>query len=206
MIRKITPGGVVSTVAGNGSFVRTDGAANSASFTNPTGITIDASGNIYVADAGYSIIRKITPAGLVSTIAGNAMNGLINATGILASFSTPVGIASDGQGNLFIADRGNELIRKLSITGYTISPALPAGLTFDTTTGNISGTPTVITPATNYTITAYNVSGGSTAIVNLAVVLSKDATLSALVLGNGTLTPAFAAGTTSYTASVNNTI
>jgi len=82
---------------------------------------------------------------------------------------------------------------------------LPAGLSFANATGIISGTPTTGSPATNYTVTAYNSFGGSPAVVNITV-LSNNANLFNLVLSSGPLTPVFATGTTSYTATVASTV
>ena len=103
-IRKITPAGVVSTIAGNGgqgSAIRTETAAD---FNGATGIAVDAADNLYVTDYNYNLIRKITPAGAVSTIAGNGTKGSIDGTGITASFDNPLGIAIDTQGNLFVGE------------------------------------------------------------------------------------------------------
>jgi len=105
-----------------------------------------------------------------------------------------------------VADQGNNAIKRIKpVGGYYIGPFLPAGLTFNNTTGIISGTPTASSPAANYIVTAYNIAGGSPATVNIKV-LSNNASLSDLVLSSGPLTPVFATGTTSYTASVANTV
>jgi len=70
---------------------------------------------------------------------------------------------------LYIADAGNHLIRRISLTGYSIDKSLPTGLAFDPTTGIISGTPAVVSPATIYTITAYNIGGSSTTTISIEV-------------------------------------
>jgi len=168
LIRKISAGSV-TTFAGNGTAGNQDGIGTAASFNYPTSITIDASGNLYVADYKSNLIRRITPSGVVSTVAGSGSAGSANGIGTAASFNAPLGLTIDGSGNLFITDAGNYLIRKINITGYVIDKPLPAGLTFDQTTGVISGTPTGTSGPTNYTITAFNGGGSSSTIVNIAV-------------------------------------
>jgi sugar lactone lactonase YvrE len=111
-IRKITPSGLVSTYAGNGTAGADNGKAVSASFNIPASIAFDASGNLFVADEGNNLIRKITKAGVVSTLAGGAA-GLANGTGTAASFNQPHGIAVDKDDNVYVADMGNGLIRKI---------------------------------------------------------------------------------------------
>ncbi len=114
LIRKITPAGMVSTIAGSGTAGFADGTGTSASFNSPFGIAVDAAGNIYVADAGNNRIRKITPAGAVSTFAGSGAKGANNATGAAATFNTPSGLAVDAAGNVYVADENNNLIRKIT--------------------------------------------------------------------------------------------
>jgi sugar lactone lactonase YvrE len=117
LIRKITPTGVVSTLAGNGQAGSANGTGTSASFHSPFGIAIDAAGNLYVADAGNNQIRKITQAGVVSTFAGSGARGASNATGKAATFNTPSGVAVDASGNVYVADENNNLIRKITSAG-----------------------------------------------------------------------------------------
>jgi len=115
LIRKITSGGVVTTFAGSGNIGTSDGTGTAASFNTPSGIVIDASGNLYIADTGNSLIRKITSAGVVTTIAGSVGNpGFTNGTGTAATFTNPAGITIDASGNLYIADSGNNVIRKIT--------------------------------------------------------------------------------------------
>ena len=117
MIRKISPAGVVSTLAGTGATGADNGAGTAATFNLPEGVAVDAAGNVYVADNGNNIIRKITPGGIVSTLAGSGTVGSANGTGTNASFNSPFGIAVDASGNVYVADSGNNLIRKISAAG-----------------------------------------------------------------------------------------
>lgn len=116
-IRKITPAGMVSTVAGDGTAGYIDGNAASARFDQPNAVCIDATGNIYVSDMGNVRIRKISTSGVVSTIAGNGIRGLVNGNALTAEFNLPFDIDVDVQGNLYVADLYNCVIRKITSTG-----------------------------------------------------------------------------------------
>jgi hypothetical protein len=116
-IRKITPDGIVSTVAGDGTIGTRNGAANTAQFNFPRGVATDKAGNIYVTDAGNNLIRKITPAGTVSTIAGDGTDGFADGQGILVKFSFPVDLLVDTAGNIFLTDGNNGRIRKITPQG-----------------------------------------------------------------------------------------
>ena len=121
-IRKITPAGVVSTYAGNGTtgFTGDGGAATAAELTGPTGVAFDASGNLYILDGGTSHVRKVTPAGIISTVAGSGISGYTGDGGAATAariFCPNGGVAIDPSGNLYIADNSNNRIRKVSTSG-----------------------------------------------------------------------------------------
>ncbi len=121
-IRKVTPLGVISTYAGNGTGgYNFDGvAATAAQLNHPKGLAVDASGNLYIADYGNNRIRKVTPAGIISTIAGDGTFGFGGDLG-LATFAKlffPSAVAVDGAGNVFIADENNQRIRKVNTSGF----------------------------------------------------------------------------------------
>lgn len=117
IIRKISPAGVVSTLAGNGSIGSKDGIDTAARFYFPNSLAVDVSGNVYVTDDINNLIRKITPDGTVTTLAGSGVSGVQNGTGTAASFNDPAGITVDASGNLYVADANNNLIRKITPGG-----------------------------------------------------------------------------------------
>lgn len=130
-IRMITSAGVVTLLAGSaaGTAGNADGTGTAATFSSPAGIAIDSSGNLWVADSVNNEIRKIAmPGAVVTTYAGSTTPGLTNGTGIAAKFKTPFGIAVDSSGNLYIADRGNNEIRKIdTAAGVTLLAGSPTG-------------------------------------------------------------------------------
>jgi sugar lactone lactonase YvrE len=128
-IRKITPGGVVTTLAGlAGSYGTNDGTGSAARFFNPEGVATDSSGNVYVADTWNHTIRKITPAGVVTTLAGLAGSfGSADGTGSAARFYHPGGVATDSSGNVYVAEIANSTIRQITPGGVVTTLAGLAG-------------------------------------------------------------------------------
>ncbi|MEQ1934490.1 MAG: immunoglobulin domain-containing protein, partial [Fimbriimonadaceae bacterium] len=128
-IRKITPVGAVNTLAGlAGSLGSADGTSSDARFYLPHGIAADNTGNLYVADTDNHTIRKITPDGVVNTLAGLAGNsGSANGTASAARFCFPKGIAVDTSGNVYVADEANHTIRKITAGGVVNTLAGLAG-------------------------------------------------------------------------------
>ena len=138
-IRRIDPTQLVSTFAGSaGSLGNSNGIGSAASFNSPQGVAVDSAGNIYVADSGNDLIRQITPAGMVSTIAGSAgVAGNTNGVGTNALFRLPGALAVDASTNVYVADTYNSTIRKLVFSGSNWVVTTIAGS--PTTNGSVDG-------------------------------------------------------------------
>jgi sugar lactone lactonase YvrE len=135
-VRKISAAGVVSTLAGSpGLRGRTDGAGSQARFSEPYGVAVDRAGNVYVADTGNSNIRKITPAGVVSTLAGSGTPGLVDGIGLAAQFLVPFDLAVDADGNVYVCDHGSHAVREITPAGVVTTLAGGAGPGRDDGTG-----------------------------------------------------------------------
>jgi uncharacterized protein (TIGR03437 family) len=129
-IRKISPSGIITTVAGNGQccFSGDGGQAANAKLGNPRGVAVDGAGNLYIADAAPAHIRKVSPSGIITTAAGNGASCPVGPNGpscppgdgglaTRAALTNLWGVAADGAGNLFIAETGNQRVRKVSTDG-----------------------------------------------------------------------------------------
>ena len=139
-------------------------------FNSPYGIAVDISGAVYIADAGNNAIKKIV---------GNTV------TTLGSGFYSPRGVAVDAAGTVYVADWGNGVVKKMEFTSYTVSPALPTGLSLGAATGAISGTPKVATPATTYSIITQNDCGNDTATITFATICSAtSATASTTTVSN----------------------
>ena len=120
-IRKVSTSGIITTVAGSGTggYGGDGGTATSANLNLPQGVAVDASGNIYIADNGNNRVRKVSPSGIISTIAGNGTGGFSGdgSAATSAKLNSPAGVAVDGSGNIYIADYNNNRIRKVNSSG-----------------------------------------------------------------------------------------
>ncbi|MBK07571.1 MAG: hypothetical protein CL920_20225 [Deltaproteobacteria bacterium] len=116
-VRKVTPGGQISLLAGSGTSGYKDGVGAQAAFRNASGIVVDGNGTLYVADTDNHVIRKITPTGVVTTFAGSGVAGYQDGAGTQAQFDQPMGIAIDVGGVLYVSDVGNLRIRKITSAG-----------------------------------------------------------------------------------------
>ena len=181
-IRKITAAGVVTTLAGSGSLSFADGTGTAASFNSPYGVAVDSSGNVYVGDLSNHRIRKITSAGVVTTVAGTGSNSFVDGTGTAASFNSPQGVAVDSSGNIYVADTSNHRIRKL--TTYTPSSS--------GTSLTVSGTVQMFSSSNNQSAFAlkYNSTGTSQWSVTVdgsspdsAAAIATDPSLNVYVAG-----------------------
>jgi gliding motility-associated-like protein len=159
-VRKVTPQGVVTTLAAN--------------FSSADLIAVDLSGICYVHDASTHQIFRISPAGAVSVLAGSASNtSTKDGGGTGAGFGFVSAMAVDNMGNLYESESGangvNPVIRKIGVWGYSASPALPAGISMSTANGIITGTPKATSAGTDYTVTAYNAGGSNNTNLNITV-------------------------------------
>jgi uncharacterized protein (TIGR03437 family) len=131
VVRKVTAAGIISTFAGNGTagFGGDGSAAASAQLNAPQGVAVDTAGNVYIADTGNARVRKVTAAGVISTYAGSGTAGYAGdgAVSTSAQLNDPTGVALDSAGNLYIADFGNNVVRKVT-SGGTISTVAGDGL------------------------------------------------------------------------------
>ena len=195
-IRKITTGGVVTTLAGYSAVVgANDNTGSLAGFRGPSGVVADSSGNLFIADTGNHTIRKVTPAGVVTTFAGLAGTaGSTNATGTSARFNSPNGLAIDSSNNIYVADTGNHTIRKVTSGGVVTTVAGLAGISGST---NATGTSARFNSPAALAVTSAGI---------LYVADTGNYTIRKIVLSTGAVTTlAGAAGTSGTTDSATGT-
>jgi hypothetical protein len=178
VIRKVTTAGIISTVAGNGSFGYSGdgGPATKAQISSPTGIAVDAAGNLYLLDSNNMVLRQVTPMGTIFTVAGNGTAGYSGdgLPAVDAQFNNPTGVAADKSGNLYLADTGNNVIRKLGQGGQPVTDAPAFGLF----SGSFTGPQTVTITDSTAGATIYYTTDG-TPPTTLSAVYSAPLTIAA---------------------------
>ncbi|MFI9240396.1 SMP-30/gluconolactonase/LRE family protein [Streptomyces sp. NPDC053079] len=126
-VRKVTPSGIITTIAGDGQagYISDGGPAIATRLNTPWGLAVDRSGNVYISDHGNHRVRKVTTNGNITTVAGNGTAGYVSDGGpaIATRLQYPLGLAVDAEGNLYIADRHNHRIRKVTPNGLITTVA-----------------------------------------------------------------------------------
>ena len=169
-VKKIATNGTVTTI-GSG-------------FNLPFGVIVDATGVVYISDYGNNAVKKIATNGTVTTIG--------------SGFNQPLGIALDAAGSVYVGDGGSDVVKKILFSNYTISPALPAGLSLNAATGAITGTPTITTATTTYTIATQNNCGNNSTSISFKTCSPSTATFTVTACNSYTWV---AKGNKIYTAS-----
>jgi hypothetical protein len=202
-VRKVTAAGTITTLAGTGTagFSGDGGAATSALLNSPEGVWADAAGNVYLADTSNQRIRKVNAAGVISTVAGDGTKGFSgdSGTATAAALNTPQSVASDASGNLYIADIGNNRIRKVSVGSATATAATPV---FSPAAGTYTSTQTVtIADATSGATIYYTTNGTAPTTASTkytgAITVSATETLEAIAVATNYSSSAVA--TAAYT-------
>ena len=191
-VRRVTAAGVVTTFAGSGEIGGADGSGTAASFTGPFALAVGADGAVYVADTADRV-RRISPDGFVSTLAGNGQQGGADGAGTAARFRSPAGIAVDAAGTVFVSDLGNHRLRRIAPDGAVSVLAGSSAVTErDRAPGFADGAPAdarftaphglAIDPRTGALLVADH---GNHALRSVAVAPGGDGAVSTIA-GNGT--------------------
>ena len=196
-VRMISSVGVVTTLAGSGAAGKADGVGTAATFKFPSGIAADSSGTVYLADTDNQVVRKITPAGVVTTIGGTNATGSADGLGTAASFFNPKDVAVDPSGNIYVVDRANHTIRKGTLQTATAVPVCTVSPSASTVTPGSSAT---LTASCSPVATSYVWTGGTcSAGTNASCTVTPSTTATYTVAGVN-------AGGTGSAASVTVTI
>jgi len=201
-IRKVTPGGTITTAAGNGreGYSGDGGSATVASLSYPGGLALDPVGNLYIADTNNHRVRKVTPSGTITTVAGNGEPGyyLDGWAATDAPLFLPVGVAVDSVGNLYIADSGNDRIRKV-LTAPPAFLAAPAHLSFSAVAGAPAVAPQLASATSTVTGLAW-AAGPSAAWLSVAPAVGTAPGLISVGVNPSNLSPGAYHGTVTVLA------
>ncbi len=187
-VRKVAPDGTISTVAGNGfqGYSGDNGLATNATLNTPEDMALDNSGNLYISDFGNQRIRRVSPNGTITTVAGNGQAKYAGDGGLAtqASLNGPRGLAFDPAGNLYIADYYNARIRRLSFSDGTMS-TIAGGGTRVFTTGSIPATQAALAGPTGIVIDGSGNVYFADALQSRIYVVSAATSNLSIVAGNG---------------------
>jgi len=208
-IRKIAPSGTITTVAGSGTpgYSGDGGLATSAQLNMPSGVAVDPAGNLYVADNGNSVVRRVAASGLITTIAGSGVFFPISGDGgpAISAQLNPFRVAVDAVGSLYVTDYINDRVRKL-----TPQPVVPVAMTKVSGDGQQGNTGAILKSPLMVKVTDHSGAGLAGVIVTFTATPSTGATLGsspAITLNDGTASTAVTLGATAgaviVTASVN---
>jgi sugar lactone lactonase YvrE len=208
-IRKVTAAGVISTVAGNGTpgYSGDGGPATAAQIGNPTGVAVDSAGNLYFSDVHFHRVRRVTPDGIISTVAGTGTAGFSGDGGpaTVAQLNGPVGVAVDAGASLYVADQSNFRIRKVTAAGVISTAAGngTSGLNLDTGPATAAQLSLPIGVAVDSAGDLYIADPGNFTVRKVSFANSSEIFFPQVAVGGGYST-SFAVTNTGATASAGN--